>query len=322
MKHPRHIHTSTPAKTGINLVNQLVINWHFTEKCNYSCKYCYSHWNKHFRKKELFHDKESTRQLLREIKRFFSPKNKNNPLCCNLKWEDLRINLVGGEPLVYPQRTLQIAREAKDLGFKVSLITNGSGLFQSGLNPLFESLFILGISVDSINAGTCHQIGRVDKLGRIISLARLREMIEKVRDVNPEVILKINTVVSKLNSHENLAKLLNQLQPERWKVLKVLPVISNTWTISEQDFRAFIGRHRHFEPIMSIENNQAMIESYLMVDPFGRFFSNKQESKPGNSYSYSQPILTCGADVAFGEIDFDVKKFAARYPYASVEVAV
>ena len=321
MKYPHHINATIPATPVVNSVNELVINWHFTETCNYSCKYCYSHWNKPSQKKELFHDDELTRRLLRELRRFFAPNNKNNPLCRSLKWEDLRINLVGGEPLIYPKRTLQIAREAQNLGFKVSLITNGDGLFKDELSPLFESLSTLGISIDSINAETCRQIGRVDKRGRILSLVHLRELIKKVRKINPEIILKINTVVSEFNSHENMTDLLNELRPERWKVLKVLPVISDAWTISEQDFRIFIGRHRHFASIMSIENNQAMIESYLMVDPFGRFFSNKQESKTGNSYSYSQPILTNGADAAFDEIDFDIEKFTARYTYPPLGVA-
>lgn len=30
----------------MNKANQLVINYHITEKCNYDCHYCYAKWAK------------------------------------------------------------------------------------------------------------------------------------------------------------------------------------------------------------------------------------------------------------------------------------
>ena len=39
---------------------QLVINWHLTEACNYSCQYCYAAWNKATNPRELINDAGQT----------------------------------------------------------------------------------------------------------------------------------------------------------------------------------------------------------------------------------------------------------------------
>jgi radical S-adenosyl methionine domain-containing protein 2 len=321
MKRDNHNHPYAHTNSYVHVVDQLVVNWHLTEVCNYSCRYCYSQWEKSCRNEELLHDDSSSRRLLQDLYRFFSPENRDNPLCSRLKWSDLRLSLAGGEPLLYPQRTLSIANVAKDLGFKVSLITNASQLSQSGLEPLFGHLSILGISLDSMDADRCRQIGRTDKVGRVLSLADHVATIEKVRSANPGIDLKINTVVSKLNSHEDLTETIKRLKPNKWKILKVLPVVSNELAVTDKEFQMFVERHRHLGSLIAVETNVAMTESYLMVDPLGRFFQNKSHIETGGLYSYSQPIIQSGAAAAFREICFDVSKFAARYPSFPEEVA-
>lgn len=46
---------------------QLVINWHLTEACNYSCQYCYAAWNKATNPRELINDAGQTLELLTEL---------------------------------------------------------------------------------------------------------------------------------------------------------------------------------------------------------------------------------------------------------------
>lgn len=318
MKYSNHIQCQTTAGPH---VNQLVVNWHLTEACNYSCRYCYSRWGQKQSNGELFHDGKASRWLLCELYDFFSPRNASNPLQAHLKWDDLRLSLAGGEPLLYPHQTLQIAEIAKDIGFKVSVITNGSHLSQKGLEPLFASLSMLGISFDSMVPATCRQIGRTDSSIKVLCADGLAKTMETVRAANPGVLLKINTVVNKLNYQEDLSEMAELLKPDKWKILKVLPVASNDLTLSEREFQSFVERHRHLEHVMSVENNQEMTESYLMVDPHGRFFQNKPNIKAGDSYIYSQPIHLYGAATAFRQINFDVKKFVARYPLSTEEVA-
>ncbi len=314
MEHDCHTHKHAPTGAQYHAVDELVVNWHLTEACNYSCGYCYSSWEKSCGKRELFHDERFSRKLLRELYQFFSPENLDNPIRPNLKWNGLRLSLAGGEPLIFPQQTLHIASEAKALGFKVSLITNASQLSQVELAPLFESLSVLGVSLDSVGAVTCRRIGRVDKAGKVLSLDDFIGVMEKARSANPYISLKINTVVNRQNCHEDLAKAIKRLRPSKWKVLKVLPVVSNKLAVSEDEFQLFVERHRHLGSVMSVENNTSMIESYLMVDPFGRFFQNRRDFRVGASYVYSLRILQSGADAAFRQTFFDVEKFVARYP--------
>lgn len=50
-----------------------------------------------------------------------------------------------------------------------------------------------------------------------------------------------------------------------------------------------------------------MLESYLMINPEGRFYQNSK-----GSYTYSSSILEVGLESALSEIQFDQKKFLER----------
>lgn len=322
MQRSEAIQPRKPTETQAQTVNQLVVNWHITEACNYSCRYCYSSWENKRAGRELFRDGKATRDLLRELFRFFSPANTSNPLHTRLTWPDLRLSLAGGEPLLYPERTTQIAQEARALGFKLSLITNASMLMNGSLGSLFRNLSMLGISLDSADLQTCRQIQRADKAGQVLNLETLVKAVERVRSINPDILIKVNTVVNKFNAKENLTELVERINPDKWKVLKVLPVVSDELAISELQFQSFVNRHHKLGSVLSAENNQDMTESYLMVDPLGRFFQNQSNISAGKSYDYSMPILQVGAETAFRQINFDFMKFVGRYSMFPVEVAV
>lgn len=53
-----------------------------------------------------------------------------------------------------------------------------------------------------------------------------------------------------------------------------------------------------------------MVQSYLMIDPHGRFYQNRLG---GKGYDYSSPILEVGAAQAFTQIPFDLDRFLDRY---------
>ena len=61
-----------------------------------------------------------------------------------------------------------------------------------------------------------------------------------------------------------------------------------------------------------MEDNQDMTESYLMVDPMGRFFQNTPGAS-GRGYHYSQPILDSRARAAFNGMQLSAPKFLFRY---------
>lgn len=113
--------------TEITKTRELVVNWHMTEACNYRCRYCYSKWHAESAGKELFHSPEASAAMLAEIYRYFSPDNQAR---LGMQWNSVRLSLAGGEPLLYSREVVGIVALARELGFKVSLITNGSRLTQ------------------------------------------------------------------------------------------------------------------------------------------------------------------------------------------------
>lgn len=298
---------------------QLVLNWHLTEACNYRCQYCYAAWKESARPRDLIHDPGQTTALLRELYRFLHPTNHANPLARRMSWSSVRLNLAGGEPLLHAKKLPAIVSQARALGFEVSMISNGASLTRELLDLLAPQLTWLGISIDSSSSETNRAIGRVDRRGKPLNLNNLASALDSVRQFNPGLRLKLNTVVNQANHAEDMSDLLGRFAPQKWKVLRMLPVVNQHLSISEEQFAAFVLRHRAFANILCPEDNQDMAESYLMVDPHGRFFQNSMIV--GSGYAYSSPILKVGADAALSQMTFDIERFLARYTLQAGEGA-
>lgn len=228
----------------------LVLNWHTTEACNYRCRYCYAKWGESDCRRELIHNPERTSALLSELHRFFRPDNKLNPLNSQMTWDSVRLNLAGGEPLLNTEKIPAIIGQAIRLGFEVSLITNGSHLSENLLSQLAHQLTWLGISIDSANTAANREIGRIDRRGRLLNLDNLANILTAARKLNPKLRIKLNTVVNQINHEEDLAALVQHIAPDKWKVLRMLPVVNHHLAVSDELFAAFIARHRAFVSIL------------------------------------------------------------------------
>lgn len=297
-------------------LDALVINWHVTEVCNYSCGYCYAKWTSPG--KELIHNFDNSRAMLTKVFQFFSPLNKQNPLRQFMDWKVLRLNIAGGEPLLYQEEVLRIMRFAKEIGFDTSLITNGSRLSMSVAKELASCLSMIGLSLDSVDASTNRGIGRFDRHAGLLDIGKLPEALAAAREINPKLRLKVNTVVNSLNCGEDINGLIHRLNPERWKVLRMLPIVTSDLAVSNTDFESFVNRHTSLGHVMCVEDNDEMGESYLMIDPHGRFFQNTVGQ---SGYQYSRAILDVGSAQAFAEVSLSPAKFCARYVGMSDEVA-
>ncbi|EDM47642.1 viperin family antiviral radical SAM protein [Marinobacter algicola] len=298
-----------PAK--VPAVYELTINWHVTEACNYSCQYCYAKWKDYPNPRELFHDRRRTRDLLNELFRYFHPTNTNNPLREELSWKTVRLNLAGGEPSILGNRLLDIAEIAREVGFQLSIISNGSRLTRSMIKEIAPHLTCLGISLDSANPTTNMEIGRALRSGKLLDPQELAGNIRLALKINPRLTVKLNTVVNLLNVGEDLSGLVQEIRPQRWKILRMLPIVDASLAISDEEFAAFVQRHRAFQSVQCVEDNRDMCESYLMIDPFGRFFQNHPSLAGG--YLYSDPILSVGAHAAFSKMAFNSASFQSRY---------
>jgi len=297
-------------------LDELVINWHITEACNYRCKYCYSTWSRPNHAYDLCRSRTRTRQFLSSLRAYFDSSCSMNPLTRTLSWRSLRLSIAGGEATLYNSRLPEIVGEAKELGFEVSLISNGSFFTNEMMQLVTPNLAMLGVSIDSVSPTTNLAIGRVQQDGSILDTKLLVEHLSNVRALHPALKLKINTVVNAANVYEDLTPWIRILSPERWKVLRVLPVVSDALSVTDEQFQQFVLRHAPLTSVMSVEDNDDMTESYIMLDPYGRFFQN---SGGGTSepYCFSDPVGEVGVHEAFSQVRFSAMKFVERYQPAS-----
>lgn len=295
---------------------ELVINWHLSEACNFRCRYCFASWERGHPNAELWRDGVATLNLLESLHGFFDPANVSNPLRSDLHWRSVRLSLAGGEPTLLGGRLTDVAAQAKSLGFLVSLITNGSR--PEVIAETAPYLDMIGISLDSADDGINATIGRVCNTGTRVSADEAMEIVAMARGVRPDMLIKVNTVVSAANAGEDLSGLIARLRPDRWKVMRVLPVLTDELAVDAEAFRAFVDRHRCFRGLMTVEDNPDMERSYVMVDPDGRFFQNGTGNR---GYRYSPPIPEVGVEAAFGAVGLRPDGFAARYPARQAEGA-
>jgi radical S-adenosyl methionine domain-containing protein 2 len=286
--------------------NDLVINYHVTEKCNYSCRFCYAQWDK---PNEIHADGNKAETMLAFLASYFI-KNPKNIVQQQMPYKNVRLNFAGGEPMLLQKRFSRLLTVAKNLGFELSLITNGHFLTESFIKQYAPLFSMIGISYDSQLTISQKEIGRVNRKGESISPESLLAKIALLHQVNPNIQIKINTVVNAVNQFEDFNKLITEINPVKWKVLQVLPVENDAFQISEQTFNHFLTRHKKLEKYISAEDNSSMTRSYLMINPEGKFYQNKLNS---NGYTYSQDIIETGVEEALQQVEIDWSSFSNRY---------
>ncbi len=279
------------------LIDELVINYHITEKCNYHCQYCYAKW-KVDKNKEIHNNLTQIEILLNNLYEFFSKRSKH-----------VRLNLAGGEPLLC-KNIGKIIELANSIGFRVSIISNGSALTEKFIKNYAKQLYMLGLSIDSLQANRLQKIGRLSNKNQYLGTKKWLKLTSLLNESNDKLFIKINTVVSQFNYDENLGEFIHKIAPYKWKIFRVLPLNNNQVHISNTEFLFFIQNHKQVTVPCYIEDNEDMTESYIMVDPIGRFYQN---SPNRDGYTYSQRITDVGVEQAFNQINFELDKYQNRY---------
>lgn len=298
-----------------NSFDELVINYHVTEVCNYSCKFCYAKWDRPNEIHTQGHDAELMLEKLASY--FFS--DVGNQVKASFPYKSVRINFAGGEPLILKKRFAQLIMKTKELGFNLSLITNGHYLtdtFIDNYGPLFS---MIGISFDSQLSEGRENIGRVDRKGNSFDEFDLVNTVARIRFVNPSIIVKVNTVVNSLNYQESFVDLITELKPEKWKVFQVLPVLNEHLLVTDDQFSEFVEQHANLEDVMVVEDNEAMTNSYLMINPQGRFYQN---SLTHEGYQYGDLILDVSVEQALNVCEINWETFCSRYKQNTTNDAV
>ncbi len=271
-----------------------VINYHITSVCNYHCQYCFVGF------RERMPTKETAFRIVEEIHKFF--------VKCGVKGG--RINIAGGEPLLYPYLT-DVINQANSLGLNVSIITNGSLLTEELISVWQGKVETIGISVDAISDETNKAIGR-EQQGKSLSMAQLCDIADWIHKYG--IKLKINTVVSSLNLHEDMLSLYEKMKPNRLKFLymHVLENVNSEATElkpTREEFENFVAKNRyqHADEFVA-ESEGSMQNSYLMISPSGNVFLNESgEGKTYGSCLEQDLYQICAA------LPFDNEKYNLRY---------
>lgn len=280
----------SPLAEQTNII-PLSVNFHFTRKCNYECKFC-------------FHtEKTSHLTELDEAKRGLQ-------LLASAGMQ--KINFSGGEPFLYPHYLGELVKFCKEnlRLASVSIVSNGSKVTKLWFEKYADYLDILAISVDSFDEPTNIKIGR----GR----GRHLEKMSKISDWCTEygIKFKLNTVVCVHNWQEDMSQAITCLAPFRWKVFQCLLVDSENagdhavrqakdLLITDDQFQDFVDRHRSLQCLVP-ESNLLMKSSYLILDEYMRFLNK------GDKYAESESILTVGVERALREVDFEKETFNER----------
>ncbi|OTA57681.1 radical SAM enzyme [Hypoxylon sp. EC38] len=280
-------------------VKPVSVSFHFTRKCNLECAFCFHTEKTSYVASE--HDMKNGLRLLSEA---------------GMR----KINFAGGEPFLYPKRLAMLCRFCKeDLGLEsVSIITNGTHVTREWMEQYGQWVDVMGVSCDSFNEETNKVIGR--GTGKNVEqLFRIRDWCRQLG-----IKFKLNTVVCTHNWEEDMAGIVGELDPFRWKVFQVLYVEGENdaeekdtrldkrkrnarkLLISDEQFQTFCDKHRHLKCFVP-EPNSLMASSYLLVDEY-LCFLDKGEGVEKQSRS----ILEVGVQKALSEVRWDQDAFKQR----------
>ena len=269
-------------------MENLVVNWHITEKCNYHCKFCFAKWN---HQDEIWDNFDNVKSILEQLRSIWK--------------SGYRLNFVGGEPLLFPEKILPVMKYATGLDMDISVQTNGTNL--EILKPIIRNISQIGISIDSWNNDKNKSIGRCCGT-KALTKDELLAKINLLRNAGGTFKLKINTVVSEWNWDDIVVPQMKELGCNRIKILKQMP-FGNSKGISQEQFYTFLRNNYRKDLPIYIEDNELMTESYLMIAPNGKLFQNGNK----NNYVYSESLLTTDFSDALEQINFDIEKFDSRY---------
>jgi radical S-adenosyl methionine domain-containing protein 2 len=274
------------------------LNFHVWQPCNMRCQYCFAGF-------------QSAVPRLREDKALLSERALAVLREAAHAGID-KVTFVGGEPLLCPWLT-DLLMMATRLGMVTMVVSNGSRMDGAWMARNAPWLKWAAVSIDSLCPQANERIGRVARGAPAPGAEQYAEVLHGLSAHG--IRTKVNTVVSSLNWTEDFRDFFAKVKPERWKILQALHIQGENdsafpeFAVSDEQFLAFVSRHQTLsaELMLAAEDNDSMTESYLMVDPLGRFFSNA-----GGFYRYSAPIWEVGWNAALSEVSVSADKFSAR----------
>lgn len=113
------------------------VNIHLTNRCNLNCKMCCNDFNIVDKEKEI--STEKIYKFLEEVKEFLA--------------DDASLSIIGGEPLLEPEKLLSIAKYGKKIGFNlITFSTNGLLITKDFVEKAKNLDLLVQVSLDGYNA--------------------------------------------------------------------------------------------------------------------------------------------------------------------------
>ena len=271
-----------------------VVNYHITNRCNYHCSYCFGKFDG-----QKDPSLAGAQKIIRNIADYFIQNN----------IKDGRINFAGGEPTLY-EHLDELIDYASSLGLSVSIVTNGSLLTPERICSWQGKVSCIGISIDSIDDTANIAIGRCCR-NKVVDFPHWAELAKVIHKCG--IHLKINTVVSSLNLCEDLSPLYRVIKPEKIKLFQMhlIDGINNQaepYRITKGEFEGFCERLKPFDSVIVAEPCGSMENSYLMVNPEGKFQLNNN-----GVYQTFGDLSTTTLLEILKTVPLDSEKFSSRY---------
>ncbi|WNY23648.1 GTP 3',8-cyclase [Methanimicrococcus hongohii] len=263
-------------------------NIHLNAVCNYRCGFCFA---KHL--DDILMTPDQWKSIFNDLK----------------KMGITKINFAGGEPTLYPY-FIELCKLAKNMGFTVSVVTNGSKIDFQLIQKMKGIVDWIGLSIDSPD-------NEVEKaVGRQCAHINHIENVIKVADLAHEngIKVKLNITVLHQSWDHDFSALIRRVNPERVKAFKVLKLEGENedkygeYSITNEEWNHFVKTHKEFllsnRKQIIFEGEDDMVDSYFMLDPRGMIMRNS-----GNKVFY-QPfsiILSNGIETVV-----DSKKYHGR----------
>lgn len=268
------------------------INLFVTPHCNMKCRFCFGKFEKSLScsSNQL---RESQLNVIKDC------------VDAGIK----KITFVGGEPLLCPWLE-EVVGMAHKLGLCTCVVTNGYLITKQWIDKFTDILDWIGFSIDSLIPETNLISGRSVR-DSVLTESDYKKRVEWIHSAG--IRLKINTTVSRWNYKESMFDFFQWALPDRVKVFQALKIKgindleSIDFTISNQEFQNYVGKHCPKGVQVIAETASDMKGSYLMVSPDGCFFENIH-----GVYKYSSKIQDVGYNNALSEIYVSTDKFHKR----------
>lgn len=222
--------------------------------CNMDCKFCFANW------------RENRKQL---------PLEKVLSIIDKLKEYGIEaINLTGGDPLLRKD-IAQICKYCKDKGLMTIISTNGIELLNN--KDVLKYIDSINLPLDSYNPDI-HNLMRPCSIPNHHEL--ILELIDYINKNYPNIKIKINTMVGKLNINDviNIGKLING-KIYSWKLSEFLNSgygknFENTFNITNEEYENVVRKCKlEYRENNIIEQEYKIKEDKIFnifIDCFGR----------------------------------------------------